>query len=120
MKAWDSLVTFLPAADLDRSHRFYNEVLGLELWLDQGTCRIYRVNDGALVGLCRHIEPRPAAGVITTLVTEDVDGWYERLVGAGAAIEDGPDHNETFGIYHFYVTDPDGNRLEVQRFDSAG
>ena len=117
MSAWEDLVTFLPTADLARADRFYAGVLGLPLMVDQGTCRIYRVAQGASIGVCAHLEPTPASGVITTLVTDDVDGWHAALEEAGADVEAPPQHNERFGIYHFFVLDPDGNRLEVQRFE---
>ncbi len=39
----DQQVTFIYSADLERSRRFYAEVLGLEQVLDQGACRIFRV-----------------------------------------------------------------------------
>jgi catechol 2,3-dioxygenase-like lactoylglutathione lyase family enzyme len=51
-----------------------------------------------------------------TLVSEDVDGWYDRLKGRGISIEAKPTLNPTFNIYHFFLRDPDGYLLEVQRF----
>ena len=116
MTRWDGLATFLPSGDLDRSGAFYGDVLELPLVLDQGTCRIYQVTPSALIGLCLHLSPRPAAGVTTTLVTDAVDEWYERLQRAGVAIDAAPRLSSQYGIYHFYTEDPDGNRLEVQRF----
>jgi catechol 2,3-dioxygenase-like lactoylglutathione lyase family enzyme len=53
-------------------------------------------------------------------VTDDVDQWYTRLAAAGVVLDDPPQHSERFGIYHFFVTDPAGNRLEVQQFDPPG
>ena len=109
------MVTFLYSADLERSHRFYAEVLGIEMVLDQGVCRIYRVTGTSYVGLCSHRDPEPA-GIIVTLVSDDVDGWYERLVAAGVETDGPPRHNERFDIYQFFATDPDGHTIEFQRF----
>ena len=39
----DSQITFVYSRDLARSSRFYEEVLGFPLAVDQGGCRIYRV-----------------------------------------------------------------------------
>jgi len=36
-------ITFLYTRDIAASARFYEEVLGLELALDQGGCRIYHM-----------------------------------------------------------------------------
>jgi catechol 2,3-dioxygenase-like lactoylglutathione lyase family enzyme len=51
--SFDQQVTFLYVKDLERSERFYSEVLGLELVLNQGLARIYRVGSGnAFLGIC--------------------------------------------------------------------
>ena len=112
-------VTFIYATDLEASHRFYHEVLGLTLVLDQGACRIYRVTAAAYVGLCDHRESSPA-GVILTLVTDDVDAWYRRLEAAGIEIEAPPSYSERFDVYQFFARDPDGHLVEIQRFGAPG
>jgi catechol 2,3-dioxygenase-like lactoylglutathione lyase family enzyme len=114
---FESQITFVRTADLERATRFYRETLGLELVLDQGGCRIFRASDGAYLGVCAHMgEPSPE-GVVLTLVAEDVDAWYERLVASGVVFEKQPTHNDEFEIYHCFFRDPDGHLLEIQRFD---
>ncbi|MEN8114567.1 MAG: VOC family protein [Actinomycetota bacterium] len=113
----DAQITFLPTSDLSRSREFYEGVLGLELAVDQGACHIYRVTDEAFVGVCVSEGGRPTDGVIITLVADDVDGWCERIAAAGGVLSHGPEHNDRFGIYHAFLRDPDGNLLEIQRFD---
>ena len=113
----DSQITFLATTDLDATARFYEETIGLDLALDQGTCRIYRVTDTAYVGFCRRDEVVSTSDVILTLVADDVDGWHARLTERGAAVEAAPRLNPTYGIYHFFVRDPSGYRVEIQRFE---
>ncbi|MHC5114672.1 MAG: VOC family protein [Planctomycetota bacterium] len=113
----ESLITFLPVRDLDATHRFYGDLLGLPLALDQGSCRIYRVASGGFVGFCRRADAQPAAGVIVTLVTPDPDGWHERLTAAGVETDGAPRLNPDYHIHHFYTRDPDGWAVEVQRFE---
>jgi len=119
MKITD-LVTFIYVADLNRSADFYTGVLGLELRLDQGGCRIYQAAPGACLGICagkRGKENRTAKeGVILTLVTDGVDDWYERLKGEGVRILQPPRKNDEYQIYHFFLLDPDGYKVEVQKF----
>lgn len=55
--------------------------------------------------------------VVLTLVTDDVSGWHARLTEAGARVDGPPRQNERFRIFHFYAFDPDGYRVEIQRFD---
>jgi len=110
-------VTFLPVVDVRRSRPFYEDVLGLDLVADQGTCLIFRVVDGAYLGICEHLEPVTGRSVIFTIVTEDVDGWCAGITEAGVTLASGPEHNDGYGIYHAFVHDPDGNWIEIQRFD---
>jgi catechol 2,3-dioxygenase-like lactoylglutathione lyase family enzyme len=116
---FDQQVVFLPTSDLARADRFYREVLGLPLVLDQGVCRIYRTGPQAFLGVCEHLAGAAGGGVIVTLVSDDVDGWFERLGAAGVSFEAPPSHNEKYKIYHVFVHDPDGNVLEIQRFEDA-
>lgn len=116
----DAQITFLPSADLERSRLFYEGILGLGLVADQGTCHIYRVTSEAFVGVCVRQAVQATDGVIVTLVADDVDGWCGQVIAAGGTIERGPDHSEQFGIYHAFLRDPDGNLLEIQRFDDPG
>lgn len=109
-------ITFLPTSDLESTDGFYAGALGLPLVLDQGVCRIYRVG-AAFWGFCACDSPMAESKKVTlTLVDEDVDGWHERLVRHGVAVDGAPRANPRFRIYHFYVTDPNGYSVEVQRF----
>jgi catechol 2,3-dioxygenase-like lactoylglutathione lyase family enzyme len=113
----DAQITFMPCTDLSRSRAFYEGVLGLDLVVDQGTCLIFRVVDGAYVGLCEHLDPIRGRSVILTIVTDDVDAWCRRITDHGGLVESGPEHNDRYGIYHAFTRDPDGHYVEIQRFD---
>jgi catechol 2,3-dioxygenase-like lactoylglutathione lyase family enzyme len=84
---WDAQITFYYTADFEATTHFYEELLGLALALDQGNCRIYRVRNGAFIGVCRSDKPPDTDSVILTLVSDDVDGWYARLEGRGVRFE---------------------------------
>jgi catechol 2,3-dioxygenase-like lactoylglutathione lyase family enzyme len=105
-------------------------VISLPLVLDQGDCRVYRTCGNAYLGFCKRAgAPQPSkteethsptqaplAGLLYTLVTDDVDGWYNYLQQCGVEIEAPPKLNETYGIYHFFVRDPNGYLIEIQNF----
>jgi len=113
----DALISFCYTRDLETTARFYEDVLGLPLVLDQGGCRIYSVAGAAYVGFCEREEaPRPQ-GILLTLVTDDVDGWHERLAGHGVEFVKTPAHNPEYAIYHCLLKDPNGYMIEIQRFD---
>jgi len=118
--AFDAAITFCYTQDLVASARFYEEILGLTLVVDQGGCRIYRVAEGGYLGFCdRPVEPRPES-ILLTLVVDDVEGWHERLVAAGVPVDQAPRHNEDYAITHAFYRDPTGYRVEIQRFDDPG
>ena len=116
---FEQQVTFVYTRDLEGTARWYAEVLGLPLVLDQGSCRIFRVTTHSFIGVCsrsdRVVEPR---GVVLTLVSADVDGWHERLSARGAAIDAAPRLSAEFNVYAFLVRDPNGYVLEIQEFRS--
>lgn len=120
MTAIDAQITFCYTRDLPLTARFYEEVLGLPLVLDQGGCRIYRTVGDAYLGFCGREDAESPAGVILTLVTDDVDAWHARLVGHGVEFEREPAHNPEYGIYHCFLRDPNGYLLEIQSFDDPG
>ncbi len=111
-------ITFLHAENLDETKTFYTETLGLPLVRDQGTCLIFGVNQDAFLGFCSHIEKMPVGrNIILTLVTDDVDQWYELLKTKNLDHLEPPQSNQKFQIYHFFLKDPDGYWIEIQRFD---
>ena len=114
---FDDFVTFIRSADLDRAQDFYESRLGLELVLDQGSCRIFRVSASGFVGVCVG-EPSPH-GVVITLVTRDVRERCAELEARGVVFEKAVSYNADFDITHAFLRDPDGHLVEVQRFESA-
>lgn len=118
MTAFDSSITFCATTDLEATSRFYGEVLGLPLVLDQGRCRIWRAAGAGYVGFCMRDFVTPQ-GVILTFVSDDVDGWHRRLVEHAAPIEKAPSFNAEYGIYHLFCRDPNGYLVEIQRFQDS-
>ena len=118
----DSQITFLYTHDLAHTARFYEEIIGLQLKLDQGTCRIYQVSQDGYLGFCRRTDATPSVAasdsppVILTIVTDHVDEWYHRLGELNAQLEGPPATNQQYNIYHFFLRDPNGFLLEIQRF----
>jgi len=91
--------------------------VGLKLVRDQGRCLIFQVSQQGYFGFCQHEGALPQhPGLIITLVTDEVDQVYQRLKRLHIETEAPPKLNESFGIYHFFARDPDGYRVEVQRF----
>jgi catechol 2,3-dioxygenase-like lactoylglutathione lyase family enzyme len=110
-------VTFLHSEDLEETRVFYENVLGLSLVLDQGLCLIFRTTADAYLGFCQHLQGAEfLSGVIVTLVTDEVETWYGYLEQQGLLIDKPPEYNEKFNIFHFFLRDPNGYLIEIQRF----
>ncbi len=114
-------VTFLHTRNLGETAVFYEQVLGLERVLDQGVCLIFATGGDAFLGFCESAGSRLGAGetadpVILTLVSEDVDQWYDYLRNLNVPVEKPPTLNEKFNIYHLFLRDPNDYLLEIQTF----
>ena len=113
---FEQAVTFIYVSDLDASSRFYGEVLGLPMALDQGGCRIFGVTQTAFIGCCTTTDAPHPKGVILTLVSDELSLWHERLVAAGVTVEKSPSFNDKYNITHLFARDPDGYLVEIQTF----
>jgi len=118
--AVDGLITFLYYEDLARAERFYSEAMGLELVVDQGWAKIFRVADGAHVGLVDgnvgYHRPSPTKPVMITLVVPDVDAWYEHFRKIGVETLTRPRDNDELDLRMFLLEDPEGYVIEIQKF----
>ncbi len=112
------LIPWLYYRDLPRAIRFYEDVMGFEMVVDQGWSKIYRIREGAYVGLVdgekgyhRASDTKP---VIVCLNVRDADAWYEMLKGKGVEIEEKPQESERLKIKVFMFKDPEGYVIEIQ------
>lgn len=119
----DQQITFIYTDDLEKSSAFYENVLGLALWRDQGTCRIYATTPGAFIGICQmsasskgHVTSAEQHNIILTIVTDEVDIWYQTLQERGITFEKAPQINPKYKIYHCFLRDPNGYLIEIQHF----
>ncbi len=116
----DSQITFLYTNDLARTAQFYEDVLGLQLKLDQGTCRIYQISRDGYLGFCLQTGavplPSDSQRVIITFVVPSVDEWNQYLQEQEVPLEKPPAINAEYNIYHFLLRDPNGYVLEIQQF----
>lgn len=106
-------IVFIATRNLDDIIRFYRSRMGMESWIEQEDCTILRHGDLAL-GFCQR-ESADLGGIITFWyrTKEEVDKRYRDLEN----FADGPPRtNEKYRIYHFFLYDPEGRRLEVQQF----
>ncbi len=107
-------ITFLFTRDLEAGERFYGQVLGLPLVYSRERVRIFGASRHCFIGLTalpgRVSQPD---GMTLALAVEDVRAWYDRLTGAGVAVDHPPQYNESFAIEFFSIRDPFGYKIEI-------
>ena len=112
------VITWLYYRDLPRAQRFYEDVMGLEMEVDQGWSVIYKIVDGAYVGLvdgahgyhkANNIKP-----VILCLNVESADAWHKKLTEAGLELENLVHESERLKVRVFMFKDIEGYTIEIQ------
>ena len=112
------LITWLYYKDLPEAISFYEKVMAFEQVVDQGWSKIYKIREGAYVGLVdeskgyhRASETKP---VILCLNVNDADAWWSRLKEKGVYLEEQPEESERLKIKVFMFKDPEGYVIEIQ------
>jgi predicted enzyme related to lactoylglutathione lyase len=113
------VITWLYYKDLPKAMKFYEEVMGFKLEVDQGWSKIYKIMNGAYVGLVdekegyhRASEKKP---VILCLNVEDADAWHRKLIHNGLELEELPRESERLKVRVFMLKDPEGYTIEIQQ-----
>jgi lactoylglutathione lyase len=117
-------ITFFYYRDLPGAMRFYEDILGLQLAIDQGWCKIYRICAGAHVGLVDETRGMnkwaPVKPVQLCIRVQNVDDWYAyaqaKALGKLSKLFD----NEALGIRAFVFCDPEGYQIEIQSATRMG
>ena len=106
-------IIFFKTTNLTSLADFYTSQLNMTVWLQQAECVILK-HGNLLLGFC-HREAAETAGMITLFydTQADVDAMYQRMQSQALGE---PVVNETYNIYQFFATDPEGRMLEFQAF----
>lgn len=81
------LITFLPYSNLEAATRFYKEIMGLSLAIDQSFAKIFRVGEAAYLDLIDAkrsvVKMSENKSVALTILVSDVDEWFQHLTNLG-------------------------------------
>jgi catechol 2,3-dioxygenase-like lactoylglutathione lyase family enzyme len=107
--------------DMEGIQRFYEEVLGMDLIVDQGWAKIYPAGPTGYFGLVdekfgMHSYTEQKA-VTMSFFTADIDGWYEYLSTNDAIEMRSPKIEEEDEYRAFVAYDPEGYFLEWDVFN---
>jgi catechol 2,3-dioxygenase-like lactoylglutathione lyase family enzyme len=103
----------LRPGDLDRSRRFYRDVLGLAIYREFGPPDdpglVFFLGQG-LLEVSGHATGPPGSSVMIWIQVRDVHAEHARLAAAGVPIVREP-VAEPWGLIEMWVEDPDGIRI---------
>jgi catechol 2,3-dioxygenase-like lactoylglutathione lyase family enzyme len=103
----------LRPSDLDRSHRFYRDVLGLAIYREFGSPEdpgvVFFLGPGLLEVSGPAAGP-PGSSVMIWIQVRDVRAEHARLAAAGVPVIRQP-AVEPWGLIEMWIEDPDGIRI---------
>jgi predicted enzyme related to lactoylglutathione lyase len=109
MEVLSSRILLRPV-DLDRSRRFYRDVLGLAVYREFGPVEdpavVFFLGQG-LLEVSGHAPGPPGASVMIWLQVRDIRAEHGRLAAAGARVLREP-VTEPWGLVEMWIADPDG------------
>ena len=115
----ESSVIFFPCRDIQETHAYYTEVVGLSVYKDLGKSIWLDCGYGYL-GFVEYDPPRPmAAGQCISFnleSTQAVDAMYTTLKATPViGLQAPPQKHPKFPVYSFFFSDPNGYLLEFQK-----
>lgn len=111
-------VTFLYYADIEKAADFYGNVMGFENTFDEEWVKFFAISATSSVGLVDETKgfhkTSDSKPVMLSIVTDDVDTWYNYLKQKDVKFIKHLDKAKSSGfVYGFLVEDPGGYTVEV-------
>jgi len=106
-------IVFFKTQSLDIIYHFYHFTLEMDIWLEQPNCYIFKKGN-LLLGFIE-AEEAETDGIITIFHQEKkvILNAYKKF---SSLITQDLRVNEMFKIYHFFICDPEGRKIEFQTF----
>ena len=107
--------------DLETAFNFYNNVLKFEFVADFGYVKIFKVIEGALLGLVdgelgSH-RTSPSKPVRLVVMVKNIDAWFDRVKSAGIkTFEEEPFMGKKMKLKGLTFQDPEGYTVELCQY----
>ena len=107
--------------DLEKAFSFYNDVIGFDFVADFGYVKIFKVIEGALLGLVdgqlgSH-RTSPSKPVRLVVMVKDIDVWFRKLKAGGVeTFEDEPFTGKKMKLKGFTFKDTEGYTVEMCQY----
>ncbi|ESY87991.1 VOC family protein [Mesorhizobium australicum] len=107
------IVANIETPDAAAANRFYHDVLGLDILMDQGWIVTYGSEDTMQLQVSFMAQGGSGTPVPDlSIEVDDVDAAFKAMKDAGFAVEYGP-ADEPWGVRRFYVRDPLGRLVNI-------
>ena len=116
-------VITIPVSDIDHAKEFYIDKLGFHLdgdWElgDRRYIQLTPIGSACSIAIGKGItQAKPGSIDSVLLVVKDIHKAHEELVNKGVDVTDVEE--TSWGAWHIYLTDPDGNKLTIQQKSPA-
>jgi catechol 2,3-dioxygenase-like lactoylglutathione lyase family enzyme len=106
---------------LEKAFNFYRDVVGLDFVADFEYVKLFRVIEGALLGLVdgelgSH-RTGPSKPVRLVVMVNDIDSWFRRVKDRGVnTFEDEPFTGKRMKLRGFTFRDPEGYTVEMVQY----
>ena len=107
--------------DLKKAFNFYNDIVGFDFVADFGYVKIFKVIEGALLGLVdgqlgSH-RTSPSKPVRLVVMAKDIDPWFKQIKAGGVdTFEDEPFTGKKMNLKGFTFEDPEGYTVEFVQY----
>jgi len=116
----EGMITFTYYDDLEKAAEFYGEVMGFELVIDVDFAKVYRVSNGAHMGIVDgkrgSMKPTEDKPVMLTFIVDDIEDWYEYLSSKGVDVFQPPEEAAYLKMKTLLLRDPEGYVVEILEF----
>jgi catechol 2,3-dioxygenase-like lactoylglutathione lyase family enzyme len=116
----EGFITFTYYKDLDKASKFYSETMGFEVVVDMSWVKIYKLAEGAHLGLVDeahgYFKTSRIKPVMLTFMVSDAEAWYQYLTGKGIRTNHKPEERRTPHMKGFLTWDPEGYVIEILEF----
>lgn len=111
-------ITFFHTNNIEKCHKFYCDDLGLKFHYEKGGYRLYNVWGKGMIGFGEVANSEVECNCISFVVEceEDVNKIYGHMKKLGYEVYEEPKELPQFGVYSFFLKDPDGHRVEIMKF----
>ena len=116
MNNYTGMITFLYYNDLNYGIDVMERILGLQLVMDQGWARIYKVNQKGFVGIVKKEKDVSKGDTLVSLNSTNVDDMYELFLYMDVVNLTEIMLFESIPLKSFFFEDKEGHRFEIQEF----